>query len=147
MKLGKIMALSLATAFTASATPLRAGTTCDVAPMQLQQYIGQVNQTANWWYYQGIPQRCGFNQYCQAALLQQLNAWYQQQTAIVNGWYYQIAAACTDRTDPDRHRFSGSSPGGEAMDKDATEDLHVDKNENKTVAIVIPDNPSGFNGH
>jgi hypothetical protein len=147
MKSRKIMALSLAIALAAIVTPLRASTTCVMAPMQLQQYIVQVNQTANAWYYQGIPQRCGYNQYCQSALLQQLNAWYQQQTAIVNGWYYQIAAACTDKTDLDRHRFSDSRPGDDAMDKDATEDLHVDKNENKTVAIVIPDNPSGFNGH
>ena len=124
----------------------RAATACAVAPMLLQQYINQVNQVANSWLYQGIPLSCGYNQYCQAGIFQQLNIWYQQQAVLVNQWYYQIAATCTNDAEAERHRFSPSRPGDQTMNEGATEELHVDRNENKSVAIVIPDNPTGFHG-
>jgi hypothetical protein len=146
MRLTNAMALSAIGASFAIAEPSRADTSCAVAPMQLQQYIYQVYQIATYWIYQGIPQNCGYNQYCQGTLLQQFNMWYQQQAAIVNQIYYTIAVTCTQDADPDKNRFSHSRPDQRPMDKNATNDLLVDNNEDKTVTIVIPDNPIGFRG-
>src|SRR5579871_2641095 len=146
MRLIKTTALSAIGAYFLIAGPSRADISCAVAPMQLQQYIDQVNQIAAYWVYQGIPLSCGNNQYCQNAVFQQLNIWYQQQAAIVNQFYYTIAVTCTQDAGPDKNRFSHSRPEERPMEKGAANDLLVDNNEDKTVTIVIPDNPVGFRG-
>jgi hypothetical protein len=121
-----------------------AQTQCNEAPAALQQYVGQVNQVANFWYFQGIPQRCFRNPMCASAMLQQLNFWYQQQANLVNQWYSQIAVQCTNsRPTKDDMPFRDAKPGKD-VDSSAIDDLDVDANDDKTVAIVIPDTPSGF---
>ena len=120
--------------------------TCGVAVNQLQGYVVQVNSFANAEYYQGIPMRCGANPQCMQWWLVQLNAWYAQQTTLVNGWYQQIVQECggndggsNERIDVEEADESG--PG--EMDDDAIEDLEVD-DEDKTVRIRIPSTPKGF---
>jgi len=118
--------------------------TCGDAAMRLQQYVVQVNNFANSEYYQGIPYRCQGNPNCAGWWLNQLNAWYMQQAAMVNQWYSQISATCSAQADPpveDPVRVSRSStqePGELEV-----EDIEVDE-EDKTVRIRIPANPQGY---
>lgn len=127
------------------ATPAKAQMSCVDAAIQLQQYAGQVNQVANYWYYQGIAQSCYGNPMCANAMLQQLNYWYQQQAARVNQWYYQISYQCNgSRPSPSDLPGRGARAGSQGIDEDAIEELEADADEEKTVAIVIPDNPRGF---
>lgn len=115
--------------------------TCSGALWQLQQYVSQVNYQAQMEYSQGIPMKCGGNPYCAQSLLQQLNYWYQQQSALVNRYYYSIAQQCSSEQDM-------SAPLDDAnidspMDESDIADLQVD-DEDRTVKIRIPDNPQGF---
>jgi hypothetical protein len=79
--------------------------------------------------------------------LVQLNGWYAQQSAAVNGWYNQIAMQCMapaqrpSRKSVPLTKSSEDEVGG--LDEDAVEDLKVD-DEDKTVRIKIPKTPSGF---
>lgn len=118
--------------------------TCGMAVSQLQHYVSQVNAVANSEYYQGIPMRCGVNPNCMAWWLQQLNAWYMQQSAMVNNWYAQLSHLCTSNRPSGGvrvNRTTRDTPGG--LDKDAVDELEVD-DEDKSVAIKIPSNPRGF---
>jgi hypothetical protein len=118
--------------------------TCGAAVSQLQQYVAQVNAFANGEYYQGIPMRCGGNPNCMGWWLQQLNAWYMQQSGMVNTWYAQLSRQCT-RNRPSGgvrvNRTTRDDPGG--LDEDAVEELEVD-DEDKSVAIRIPSTPRGY---
>jgi hypothetical protein len=116
---------------------------CGDAVYQLQMYVAQVNQIANFEYYQGIAQRCGYNQYCGNTLLQQLNYWYQQQAQMVNGWYMQINQTCAGNSYPGGIGNSGGNGAPPELDEDDIEDIEVD-DEDRTVRIRIPDNPRGF---
>jgi hypothetical protein len=144
MKLRCAKALWIGCLTTVVGAPAWAQTACVDAPMQLQQYINQVNQTANYWYYQGIPQNCGVNQYCANAMLQQLNFWYQQQAGMVNQWYYQIAVSCTNQAPTNQ---IAPRPADKPIDNNVVQELPVDQDSQKTVRIVIPDNPNGFRTH
>jgi len=119
---------------------------CASAVSQLQAYVQQVNAIAQTEYYQGIPARCGYNAYCAQVLLQQLSAWYAQQSMQVNQWYSAIARQCSSSSAPVPPRSSvrkrQSDPGEEIEN---VEDLKVD-DEDKTVKIKIPSKPSGYRG-
>jgi hypothetical protein len=75
----------------------------------------------------------------------QLNAWYLQQAGLVNQWYGQLSAQCTNEggrgTRIPARRPTMDDPGG--LKDDAIEDLRVD-DEDKTVRIRIPSTPQGF---
>lgn len=118
--------------------------TCGIAVSRLQNYIQQVNAFASAEYYQNIPARCGLNGNCAQWWLQNLNAWYQQQGALVNEWYGDITRQCTKRTTVKRvrsKRQTDDEPG--EIDEGAVEDLKVD-DEDKTVRIRIPSTPKGY---
>lgn len=120
--------------------------TCGTAVAQLQQYVAQVNSLASSEYYQGIPIRCGGNQQCMYMWLQQLNGWYMNQSNLVNGWYQQISSACTSGASrPSSSRVSRRQTRDAApeLDEDEVASLDVD-DEDKTVRIRIPSNPSGY---
>src|SRR6266849_1897644 len=111
--------------------------TCGAAVAQLQNYATQVNAFAAQ-YYQRIPMNCGGNPNCMQWSLGQLNSWYMQQTASVNGWYGQLIQQCTQQ------RTSGRIPSKQQtidepgeLDTSAIEDLR-DDDEDKTVRIRIP---------
>ena len=121
--------------------------TCGAALSQLQNYVTQVNAFANVEYFRNIPARCGPNAYCQQTWLNRLNVWYQQQTALVNGWYQQIGLQCSPGSGPQPPtRVRSAPPSGEEpgrIDESSITDLQVD-DEDKTVRIQIPDNPHGY---
>lgn len=123
----------------AGAESARAQTTCGDGVNQLQAYIVQVNQVANYEYNQGIAMRCMGNYQCGSYLLMQLQQWYAYQTNLVNGWYMQLATQCTSQ------RPSPIDTGGveDPIDEGKVEELEVD-DEDKTVVLRIPDNPRGF---
>ena len=116
---------------------------CGSAASQLQQYVNQVNYVANFEYYQGIPNSCMWAQPCMYQKLGMLNAWYMQQTHLVNGWYRQIVTACTDSgsQDLDSDDQTDTRPG--KIDEEQIKDLEID-DEDKSVRIKIPSNPKGF---
>jgi hypothetical protein len=117
--------------------------TCGAAVAQLQNYAAQVNAFAAQ-YYRGIPMNCGGNPNCMQWQLGQLNGWYMQQTALVNGWYGQLSQQCTQQRTPSRipsKQPTIDDPG--ELDTSPIEDLKVD-NEDKTVRIQIPSTPKGF---
>lgn len=123
---------------------LAAQVSCGMAVGQLQQYVIQVNQAATFEYYQGIPARCMGNPYCAQAQLYQLDAWYRQQSVLVNQWYGRITAACTAEGVAQRlPTRRGESGGRREMDEEAIEDLAVD-DEDRTVRIRIPDTADGY---
>ncbi len=126
----------------ASASQASAQQTCGTAQMQLQQYVAQVNQIANYEYYQGIGMRCAGNMMCANMLLQQLNVWYQQQSYAVNNWYMTLVRTCASESAQHPPKLTGNDVS-EGMSEDAVETLDVD-DEDKTVVIRIPDNPAGF---
>ena len=122
---------------------------CGNAVAQLQQYVANVNQFANFEYNRNIPMRCGGNPQCMQMWLGHLNAWYMNQTGMVNGWYSQIVATCSSpdqnsapppRRIPSKRASRDSAP---EMDEDTIANLDVDK-EDKTVRIRIPSNPTGY---
>ena len=118
--------------------------TCSNAIAQLQSYAAQVNQVANFEFYQGIQMRCGWNQMCRQMAAQQVNMWYMQEATRVNGWHSQIVQACAAAGGRERRPGrppAGGSPG--QIDESAIEDIKVD-DEDKTVRIRIPSNPQGF---
>lgn len=110
---------------------------CGAAVSQLQAYVQQVNTIAQVEYSQGIRARCGYNGYCAQALLQQLSAWYAQQSMLVNQWYTTIARQCSTRPTARKRQ---SDPSEQIED---AADIKVD-NEDKTVRIKIPSKPSGY---
>jgi hypothetical protein len=112
---------------------------CGIAQHQLQGYVNQVNNIANFEFSQGIPMRCGFNGQCTNWLLFQLNSWYSQQTQLVNVWYQKIAIKCTSDSSPGRIEGSIEEP----IEEDAIDEMVID-DEDKTVKIKIPKNPNGF---
>lgn len=122
-----------------------AQSTCGAAVAQLQQYVVRVNAFATGEYYRGIPARCGLNSQCSQWWLGQLNAWYMQQSQLVNGWYARLSAQCTSGgAGPGTVGInvpSSQGPGG--LDESAVSSLQVD-DEDKTVVIKIPSNPQGF---
>lgn len=111
--------------------------------MQLQQYVNQVNAVANFEYYQGIGQRCGFWQPCMQDLGMRLQYWYAHQSALVNQWYNQIVFSCAASSNAGGQIASDSFQPNNTEAKEAVEELDLD-DEDKTVAIVIPDTPAGF---
>ncbi len=125
--------------------------TCGVAVSQLQTYVAQVNAFANNEYLYGIPGRCGLNGYCRQGWLQQLNAWYVQQAALVNGWYGQIVAECSAKGSSGSRAGSGRRVRSKAatdddpgeLDEEAVKSIDVD-DEDKTVRIKIPSTPAGY---
>jgi hypothetical protein len=129
-----------------SSTAFSQGMTCGDAISQLQNYVNQVNGFANQEYYQNIPARCGMNMSCGQWWVGQLNNWYMQQTALVNGWYQYIGQHCakasTQHTPSLRSRNQTSSAPGQ-IDESSVEDIDVD-DEDKTVAIHIPSTPKGY---
>ncbi|MDB5873779.1 MAG: hypothetical protein JWQ07_3221 [Ramlibacter sp.] len=135
----------LAMLFTASPA-ISQSLTCGTAVSRLQQYVAGVNQFANGEYYQAIPARCGGNQQCMYWWLQQLNGWYMQQSNAVNGWYQQIQAGCSnDSSGKKPKRITKKQPRDAApeLDEEDVASLEVD-DEDKTVRIRIPSNPSGY---
>jgi hypothetical protein len=121
--------------------------TCGSAVSRLQEYVAGVNSFANTEYYQAIPARCGGNQQCMYWWLQQLNGWYMQQSNMVNGWYQQIQTGCSSdsstRSRPKRITKKQSRDAAPELDEDDVASLDVD-DEDKTVRIRIPSNPSGY---
>ncbi|WP_260582633.1 hypothetical protein [Sphingopyxis sp. PET50] len=118
--------------------------TCGTALYQLQAYAAQVNQVAQFEYYQGIPYRCGYNAYCGNAQLYQLQQWYGFQASQVNGWYQQLVSQCASQAPVgQRRRKPGSDDLEQGIDEQSLEELEVD-DEDKTVVLRIPDNPKGF---
>ena len=126
-----------------AAAPCAAQIACIDAPMQLQQYVNQVGQLYDYWYFTGIPMNCGNNGYCANSSLAQLNMWSSQQTAMINQWYYQIAVSCTNRPPPQQQPLPPPAPN-RPIGTDVAGELRIDQNTRKTVTIVIPDNPNGF---
>lgn len=117
---------------------------CGTAVSQLQYYVSQVNQVAVFEYYQGIPARCFGNAYCAQAQLFQLDAWYRQQSLLVNDWYGRITAACTAGGVAQRlPTRRDESSNRRRMDETAIEDLEVD-DEDRTVRIRIPETADGY---
>lgn len=121
------------------ATAANAQSTCGDALFKLQNYVQQVNYAANYEYNQGIAMRCGGNWQCGNILLGQLQQWYMFQANSVNNWYMQLARQCSsERPSPiDRGDVD------EGISEKDIEQLEVD-DEDKTVALRIPDNPRGF---
>jgi hypothetical protein len=140
--------LCLLTTLTLSSLPAQAQMSCGDAVGQLQSYVGQVNAFAGTEYYRNIPARCGSNGLCLQWWLQQLNAWYIQQSSLVNGWYSTIVAQCSQsgsssrRPSTIRRKVATQDDEG-GLDEDAVKDIKVD-NEDKTVRIHIPSTPKGF---
>jgi hypothetical protein len=117
--------------------------TCGIAVAQLQQYVAQVNQVANY-QYQAIQFNCGFNTFCSQAYLSQLNFWYAQQSSLVNGWYSQIVFECSGNRSPGELRSRRARrDDAPRIDERQIDELTVD-DEDKTVRIRIPDSPRGF---
>ena len=138
--------ISLVLVMTCAATAAEAQQeiSCGMAQQQLQGYVGQVNQVANWEYTQGIPMRCGYNGQCAQWWLFQLNMWYGQQAQLVNGWYQQISTQCAGESHPGEiAQTDDDLDGGEPIDEGAIEDMEID-DEDQTVRIRIPSNPKGF---
>jgi len=138
----KLAGIAIASAFITTAHAR--GMTCGLAVNQLQSYVAQVNGFANSEYYQGIPMRCGPNPQCLQWWVMQLNAWYAQQTSMVNGWYQQLIQECGASGGASRIRVEEADEDGPGeMDEDAIDDLEVD-DEDRTVRIRIPSTPNGF---
>jgi len=81
---------------------------------------------------------------CMQSWLQQLNGWYMNQSAMVNGWYGQIMANCSSTRQ--RKPIGGNGGGNDAppeLDEDDVADIDVD-DEDKTVRIRIPDTAMGY---
>lgn len=116
--------------------------TCGSALAQLQQYVLQVNQAAQWELYQGIPMRCQGNPMCGQMLLQQLDFWYRQQAGLVNNYYMQIAQQCSSQAPTGIPTRPGEG-GMPRVDEQDVTDLQVD-DEDRTVRIRIPTTPQGF---
>jgi hypothetical protein len=141
--------LCLLTTLILSSLPARAQImSCGDAVGQLQVYVGQVNAVASTEYYRNIPARCGPNGACLQWWLAQLNAWYLQQSSLVNGWYSTIVAQCSQSGLTSRHpsairRKPATNDDGGGLDEDAVKDIKVD-DEDKTVRIHIPSTPKGF---
>lgn len=134
----------IGTTFLAASVNAQQPVSCGIAQQQLQGYVSQVNQVANWEYMQGIPMRCGYNGQCAQWWLSQLNMWYAQQAQLVNGWYQQIAMQCAGQSSPGQIAQNDEDlGGGEPIDEGAIEDMDID-DEDKTVRIKIPSNPKGF---
>jgi len=114
---------------------------CGSAVYQLQSYVANVNQIANYEYNQGIIMRCGPNIACQQTLLYQLNSWYQQQYNLANSWYATINNECSSSS-------SSSTLGGNVgnqqnppqIQTSRIENIDVD-DEDQTVRIRIPSSP------
>lgn len=123
-----------------SAGSANAQATCGWAVAQLQNYVYKVNQVANYEFNQGIAIRCNWNQQCGYFLLGQLNQWYLYQAGLVNNWYNQLARQCSSERAPPLDRGSPQ----EGINENQIEELEVD-DEDRTVALRIPDNPRGFN--
>jgi hypothetical protein len=125
--------------------PAHAQSTCGEAQSQLQNYVNQVNYTANLEWNQGIFSRCGGQPYCTNTLIYQLHAWYAQQGALVNQWYRQLALQCANRNPSGadlpskRRRYD---PDAE-INEESVAELEIE-DEDKDVAIVIPETPDGF---
>jgi hypothetical protein len=143
-----LAALALLLTTGASTTVAQSGTmTCGLAVSRLQDYVTSVNAFANGEFYQGIPMRCGWNQWCRNYWYGQLNAWYAQQSVSVNSWYRQLVSECTaednrpNKKRVDLKRSRGDDPGG--LDEEAVEDLEVDEVD-KTVRIRIPSDARGY---
>jgi hypothetical protein len=117
--------------------------TCGLAAAQLQQYVAQVNQVANY-QYQVIAANCRCNAYCFQTYLQPPNVWYMQQASLVNGWYSQISRECTTNGLQGTLRSRpGTADNEPRVPTDKIDELTVD-DEDKTVRIRIPDTPRGF---
>jgi len=142
-----IPVIAFALGLTANTLAQTPPTTCGEAVAQLQGYVQSVNTFANNEYYFGIPRRCGGNPGCMQWWLVQLNAWYAQQSNLVNGWYGQIVTQCMAPTrrpakkNVPMTKSSEDEVGG--LDEDTVGDLKVD-DEDKTVRIKIPKTASGF---
>ena len=118
--------------------------TCRQAAYQLLAYVQQVNGIASLAYFEGIPMQCGYNPQCQYVMLINLDAWYQQQSQLVNFWYTEIQGACSQQAG------GGGGVGGRTsrdappkMDAHDVSRIPID-DEDKAVAIRIPSTPSGF---
>ena len=118
--------------------PAAAQNTCGMALQQLQMYVAQVNQIANFEYQQGIGMRCGGNPMCVQGMLQQLNFWYGQQRNMVNGYYMQIAQQCSSSGPVQMPQQSG-----DRMNERDVKTLDIDDHD-KTARIRIPSTPQGF---
>jgi hypothetical protein len=118
---------------------------CGIAAQQLQQYTYQVNSLANAEYFQGIPMKCTGNTYCVSMMLQHLNAWYVQQSSLINSWYGQIVSQCNANPIQGPGVVLNSPQAGQApsMNGRSVEELTVD-DADRTVRIRIPSNPQGF---
>jgi hypothetical protein len=112
--------------------------TCGMALQQLQMYVAQVNQAAQFEYQQGIPMRCRGNPMCGQAMLQQLNFWYSQQTVMVQNYYMQIASQCSSNSPTSMPRESDNR-----VSEHDVKTLDVD-DKDRTVRIRIPSTPQGF---
>lgn len=136
---------TLSSFFVCAAVHAQAEVPCNVALIQLQNYVAGVNQFANLEFNINIPNRCGPNLMCHQAWQQQLNMWYATQAGMVNGWYGQILQRCTATpaskppTVPDRVVTNGPPQLGE----NSIRTLEVDQT-NETVRIRIPVNPVGY---
>jgi hypothetical protein len=116
--------------------------TCGMALQQLQMYVGRVNQTAQYEYYQGIPMRCRGNPMCGQAMLQQLNFWYAQQSNMVNNYYMQISAQCSSGPPTPLERRPDDTGSPRISERDV-KTVQID-DEDRTVRIKIPSTPQGF---
>lgn len=140
----KLIWFVLGMTFAATSVEAQQPVSCGMAQQQLQGYVSQVNQVANWEYVQGIPMRCGYNGQCTQWWLYQLNMWYAQQSQLVNGWYQQIATQCAGQSNPGEiAQTDDDLDGGEPINESAIEDMDID-DEDKSVRIRIPSNPKGF---
>jgi len=127
--------------------------TCGVALSQLQSYVQGVNAFANAEYYQNIPARCavatpfGFQVHpvCAQTWLQQLNAWYMQQSVLVNQWYTQINQQCTANPSTTRRIPASKSSEAPRLDEKTLDQVKID-DEDKSVRIKIPSTPGGYKG-
>ncbi len=108
--------------------------TCGVALTQLNNYFVQVQQIANWESVQGIPMRCGWDQYCTQMQHQMLSHWYSQQLYFVNDRYARIVTECSG---------APSSGGQPIVVPSDVEKLEID-DADELVSITIPDTPEGF---
>lgn len=116
--------------------------TCGMALQQLQMYVGQVNQTAQYEYYQGIPMRCRGNPMCGQAMVQQLNYWYMQQSNMVNTYYMQISQQCSSGPPTPLPRSPDETGSPRIRERDVRT-VQID-DEDRTVRIKIPTTPQGF---
>jgi hypothetical protein len=137
----RVVALAVLLAAGVRVCSAQSQTACGEAVKQLQTYVQQVNAIANLEYNQGISRRCGFNGYCAQSLLQQLTAWYSQQSMLINQWYSAIARQCSPGS---QRRPSARKPRTDPTDEiEDVDDLQVD-DEDKSVRIRIPSKPNAF---